>query len=628
MNKSAQIKPRLLALNGEADPSPIFLELGEDKPFIFGRSPICDLPVKDIAVSRQHCRIIQSSENFRLEDLGSHNGTFVNDLPVNSHLLKHGDSIRVGNFHYMFLISENADAPFFNAEFDSGMIITNSTIQLFPNRAAADFPNDLNVLVKLGKAINEIKDFEALQGVILETILEVIPARRGAIVQINSDLDNSPAVCVSAKNYQHLAPMQISRTVSEQVLREQVALLSNDLIDKNLDAAESLIASRVSSLLCIPLKIGNNKGLIYLDADDPDVCFTETHLEQMTAISFLVSAALSNAESMERLREENRILKDNLKTETNIIGESAPIKEVLNLVGKVAPTAATVLITGESGTGKELVARAVHHNSPRREKPFVAINCANLNEHLLESELFGHEKGAFSGALGQKKGKLEIADGGTVFLDEIGDLAPVIQVKLLRVLQEREFQRVGGTQTIRVNVRVVAATNRNLEDDVKTRRFRHDLYFRLNVFPIEIPPLRERASDILLLARHFIRKYSEACHRKIIGLSEEAERILLENDWQGNIRELENAVERAVVTAAGEEITPEDLLGQNFEGVSVFSGDFNEQLKKSKQKIVSIAILKAKGNYAEAARLLNMLPTNLHRLARELGIKDNLKPAR
>jgi Nif-specific regulatory protein len=631
MNEPANIKPRLIALNSGTDTEPIFLELNENQGFTFGRSAECDLPVKDIAVSRQHCRITRTGDTFCLEDLGSHNGTFVNDLPVKVRPLNHGDQIRVGNFYCMFLTSVHNDAPFVNAQFDDGTLVTNSTIQLFPNLAAADFPTDLNVLVKLGKAINEVKEPEALQRVILDTILEFVPARRGAIILASEDLNDSQAICVLAKNQTDNAPMQISRTVSERVLREQIALFSNDLSDKNLGKVESLIASRVSSLLCVPLKINDGKGLIYLDASDPDTRFTEAHLEQMTAISFLVSAALTGAEAIETLRQENAILKDNLHVETNMVGESPALKEVLHLIGKVAPSDTTVLITGESGTGKELVARAIHQNSTRREKSFVAINCAALNENLLESELFGHEKGSFTGAIAQKKGKLEIADGGTVFLDEIGEIAPSIQVKLLRVLQEREFERVGGTKTIRVNVRVIAATNRDLEEAVKHECFRRDLFFRLNVVPIKVPPLRERKSDIPLLAQHFVHKYSELCHRKVTGLAEAARKILLRGEWTGNIRELENVIERAVVLGTSDKIMLEDLPQEMVGSVSPeadFEGDFNEQLKQAKQKIVISALHNSNGNYTEAARRLNIHPNNLHRLARELGVRENVKSAK
>jgi pSer/pThr/pTyr-binding forkhead associated (FHA) protein len=240
MKRPANIKPRLIALNGETNSQPILLELDEGKSFTFGRNPVCDLLVKDVAVSRQHCRIISEAEIFKLEDLGSHNGTFVNDLPVNVHQLEHGDQIRVGNFYFMFLVDENDDAPLAKAQLDDGTLITNSVIRLFPNADAADFSTDLNVLIELGKAIKELEEIETLQRRILEIILKFIPARRGAILLSDEDLNELQAVCVLARGHIDTEPMQISRTVSKQVLREQVALLSNDLSDKNLEKAESL----------------------------------------------------------------------------------------------------------------------------------------------------------------------------------------------------------------------------------------------------------------------------------------------------------------------------------------------------------------------------------------------------
>ena len=627
MKEKTVISPRLLTLIGETSQEIIHLPRGAGDFFTVGRESVCDLQIKNISVSRKHCRFICEGDAFALEDLDSHNGTFVNDLPVKRRQIVHGDRIRVGNAYFMFLMREIDDVPRFDALFDDGSLITNSTIRLFPD-AAADFPADLNVLIKLGKAINETKDADALKRKFLELILEFVPAERAAILYADDDLKNAEAVCVAAKNRADRDAMPISRTVSKQVLSEQVAVLSNDLSDSNLDKAESLISSRVTSLLCVPLGGDGRRGLIYLDTTDAETRFTENHLEQMTAVSFLVSAAVDNAESIGSLRQENAILKSNLQIETDIVGESPEIQKVFQFICKAAPSNSTVLITGESGTGKELVAQAIHRNSPRREKSFMAINCAALSENLLESELFGHERGAFTGAYAQKFGKLEIAEGGTVFLDEIGELEPALQVKLLRVLQERQFERVGGTKPVRVNVRVIAATNRDLEADVKSGKFRQDLFFRLNVLQIKVPPLRERKSDIPLLAQHFVRKYSDRCHRKITGLSRDAKKILLDAEWQGNVRELENVIERAVVLGTAKQITPEDLptglIGENLSALNM-NGDFYEQLKQAKQKIVLFAIRNASGNYTEAARQLGIHPNNLHRIVRELGIKDDLK---
>jgi transcriptional regulator with GAF, ATPase, and Fis domain len=244
-----------------------------------------------------------------------------------------------------------------------------------------------------------------------------------------------------------------------------------------------------------------------------------------------------------------------------MVGEGEAMQRVYHFIGKVAPTDATVLINGESGTGKELAARAIHRNSKRAQKPFVAVNCAALTESLLESELFGHERGAFTGAIAQKKGRLEIANGGTLFLDEIGELSPALQVKLLRVLQEREFERVGGTVTIKADVRVIAATNKNLEAAMAANQFRHDLFYRLNVVSLEMPPLRTRREDILLLASYFVEKYATVCNRKLKGISPDARTALLAYEWPGNVRELENTIERAVVLGATDFILTKDFAG-------------------------------------------------------------------
>jgi len=293
------------------------LPLEEQKFFIFGRESECDWQIKDAAVSRRHCRIAREGEQFTLEDLGSHNGTFVNDLLVAARRLEHGDRIRIGNAFFVFLLYDPDYAPAADALFDDGSLQTNSTIRLFANQDATDFSRDLSVLVKLGKAVNESNNAEDLQRRILETILEIVPARRGAFLFADGEADEPQAVCVWAKNQIDRAPMQLSRTVCKQVLREQVALLSNDLSDRAFDGANSLTASRVSSLLCVPLRLADDRqGLIYLDASDADVSFTEAHLEQLTAVSFLISAALAQAEAIEDLRQENSILKDNLQIET------------------------------------------------------------------------------------------------------------------------------------------------------------------------------------------------------------------------------------------------------------------------------------------------------------------------
>jgi len=303
------------------------------------------------------------------------------------------------------------------------------------------------------------------------------------------------------------------------------------------------------------------------------------------------------------------------------------MKDIFQFLARAAPSDSTVLIDGESGTGKELVAKALHRNSARANKPFVAINCAAIPETLLEDDLFGHEKGAFTGAATQKKGRVEIADGGVLFLDEIGDLAPSLQVKLLRVLQEREFERVGGTHPIKVNIRLIAATNRDLEDAVKKGEFRQDLYYRLAVVSVTMPPLRERREDIPMLTRHFVQKHAMRCRVKARPVSREAMAALVNYEWPGNVRELENAIERALVMGSSDmvllEDLPESLLEQkapeDFE-----EGKYHASVKEHKKQLILDAIAQTRGNYVEAAGILGVHPNYLHRLIRNLQLKDEI----
>jgi Nif-specific regulatory protein len=368
-------------------------------------------------------------------------------------------------------------------------------------------------------------------------------------------------------------------------------------------------------------------GVLYLDSSRPRDQFNRDHLQLVAAIAGIAAVAIENARQFEWLETENERLLADVNIEHNMIGESAPMQRVYHFISKVAPTDSTVLISGESGTGKELAARAIHRNSKRAQKTFMAVNCAALNESLLESELFGHEKGSFTGAFAQKKGRLEIADGGTVFLDEIAELSPMLQVKLLRVLQEREFERVGGTVTIKVDLRVIAATNKNLEEAIEARQFRQDLYFRLNVVSLEMPALRERREDIMLLANYFADKYSAKCNRKLKGFTAEARAGLTSYYWPGNVRELENAIERAVVLGTTDFILAEDLPEALLEReVSLAtSSRYHDAVAQTKKQIILSAMDQAQGNLIAAAKFLGVHPNYLQRLVRNLNLTDELK---
>ena len=323
--------------------------------------------------------------------------------------------------------------------------------------------------------------------------------------------------------------------------------------------------------------------------------------------------------------------RDNVKPDPplrhTMIGESARMRDIYRIIARAARSDSTVLICGESGTGKELAARAIHLNSRRASGPFVSINSAALTETLVESELFGHEKGAFTGAISQKKGRIELAEGGTLFFDEIGELAPPLQAKLLRVIQEREFERVGGTKTLPVDVRIVAATNKNLEEAARKGEFREDLFYRLNVIRLTMPPLRERRDDMSLLASYFIAKYSERCGRRVIGLSHEARAHLMNHDWPGNVRELENTIERAVVLGNSDRILPEDLPEAVLEAETAggVTTGYHAAIREAKRRVVLDAVQNAGGRYGDAAKALGVHPNYLHRLMTSLKLREQIR---
>jgi two-component system NtrC family response regulator len=330
---------------------------------------------------------------------------------------------------------------------------------------------------------------------------------------------------------------------------------------------------------------------------------------------------IRNAVSTYSVFKENRRLVEALESRyrfDNIIGKSKPMLAVFDIIQKVAHTKATVLVTGESGSGKELIAKAIHFNSPRRNKPFVALSCAALSETLLESELFGHERGAFTGAAAMRKGRFELADRGTLFLDEIGDVPASVQVKLLRVLEEMTFERVGGTRTIAADIRLIAATNKDLRDEVEQQRFREDLYFRLNVVHITLPPLRERSADIPLLATHFVNKYAEETNRGEMAISSEAMRFFCHHRWPGNVRQFEHAIERAVLLSEGIEIglddLPKDLVGFADLEIPIDWEDLSnlpKTLDGIEKRLVQKALSMSNNIQARAAKLLGITPSNL-----------------
>jgi Nif-specific regulatory protein len=622
------MNPRLVFIGGPLKGA--VFALTEEEVSI-GRESSNRLVISDLSVSRRHCVIRKEADQVKVSDLASRHGTFVNGLPMKERVLEHGDQIRMGDSLFLFLLHEGeVELRPSQVQLNEERFVTRSIVRLSREEAAARLARDLNTLLKISAMVVSIRGLEALGQKLLESLFEVVPAEGGVILLVGESPDEFSVALGWDRNAGPSRPVQVSRTVVQEVLRDGVAILSNDVLESDdLGAAESLIVSKVRSLLAVPLVVFERiLGVIYLDTSNPTIRFDENHLQLVTAIAGIAAVALENARYLERLESE----KERLQTEINIahsmVGESPRMREVYQFIAKLAPGDSTVLICGESGTGKELVARAIHENSLRAGRPFVTINCAALVETLLESELFGHEKGAFTGAIAQQKGKLEAADGGTVFLDEIGELAPTLQAKLLRVLQEREFERVGGTRPLKVDIRLIAATNRNLEDMIKAGAFRQDLYYRLNVVSLRMPPLRDRREDIPLLSSFFAAKYSRKCKRRVMGISAEARAYLINYDWPGNVRELENAIERAVVLGAGEQIEPEDLPEAVLERepfTSLPITKYHEVIKAAKKQLILDAVAEAHGTITEAAKRLGVNPKYLHRLIRNLNLRVELK---
>jgi two-component system response regulator HydG len=598
--------PSLIGIGGPVEGG-TFALAGEE--ISIGRDHTNALAINDRSVSRRHCSIRKlAAGRFEIRDLGSRNGTAVNGLPVTARVLGDGDEIRAGDCYFRFrLVGSSARESQAPVRLDEAALETRTVLL---QRLEAGASSSLDLLIKIGTGMQMVRGTEEIAQHLLVCIFEAIPAARGAVLLFDHGRDD-PAIVWSRNRdgTPHAAP--VDSAIVAQARREGIAILAGGLLAAPIWSQDTIL------------------GVIYLEAAGPETAFGDEHLQLAAAIGGILGAPFENARRLEWLESENRRLQEAVDIEHDMVGGGPRMREIFQFVAKVAPTGSTVLIRGESGTGKELVARAIHRNSPRAGQRFLAINCAALTETLLESELFGHEKGAFTGALLKKLGKLEMADRGTLFLDELGELPAAFQSKLLRVLQEREFERVGGTQPIRVDVRILAATNRDLESAVAAGAFRKDLYYRLNVVSLAMPPLRDRREDIPMLARYFAAKHGKRVTRKVSGLSPEALSRLEAYEWPGNVRELENAIERAVVLGATELIIPEDLPEAVLDAPapSEAIGGYHQTVREEKKRAILAALGRAGGSYTEAAKLLGVHPNYLHRLVRNLDLKDELQQA-
>ena len=599
--------------------------------------------LEDSTVSPQHCVIESLDGKVVLTDLESHFGTFVNGIPVKDRELKSGDQIAVGNSVFLYEIEKLHSAASSPVQISAPEPLNLKVLQFRPHElhnldaaSLATLPQparvarNLNTLLQISRALGSLRDEAALPWQLLAMIFDVIPAERGAILLTE---DGSPDIRSQVAwdrlhGPEHSVP--INQEIVRRVIEEKVSLLdSGPAISNSSHLARPDHPTEQRTRLCVPM-LSNEKviGLIYLESSTLTTALSEDDFQLLSAIAGLLVIGIENARQLERLGSENQRLHAEVSLSHDMVGRSARMRDIYQFIKRVAPSDSTVLICGESGTGKELAARAIHNNSPRKTQPFVALNCAALSETLLESELFGHEKGAFTSAIAQKKGFLEVAEGGTIFLDEIGELSPILQAKLLRVLQEREFMRVGGTRPIKINVRFLAATNKDLQKGSREQSFRPDLFHRLNVISITIPPLREHPEDIPALAEHFAARYAKHCNRNVTAISREAMAFLTQYDWPGNIRELENAMERAVVVGSSDRILAEDLPESVLETAKTGCSPpakYHDAIRNLKKQLIVNALDQSHGSVTDAAALLGVHANYLHRLMRNFQLRPSLK---
>ena len=543
---------------------------------IIGRDPGVDIPLNDRAISREHCKIETRLSGSRLIDLGSRNRTYLNNDPVETCRLSNGDLLLVGDTELRF----EDDSPEVEGTAFSSTILKE-----------IDAPPEENLL-KLSAALGASGSAQELFDEFFAWIAGETGAERGMLLEKTGRrwVARASGSVTPGEKGSPRADMEIV----ERTAKEGKTLLSRT---ETSELPAFILSARASSSKGIA-------GVVYLERAETAGAFDDMAAELLAGAVAPLGINLERIAEQELLLEANRNLLRSISDDRKIIGESEELQEVLDFIQRAAPTPMTVLVQGETGTGKELVASALHYGSQRRNAPFIALNCAALPENLVESELFGHEKGAFTGAIARKKGRFELADGGTVFLDEVGELTLSCQAKLLRLLEERCFERVGGTSSVEVEVRIIAATNRNLQEAVEAKEFREDLFYRLNVLNVLIPPLRQRTDDILPLVDFFIANNPAGGRPK--KMTKKAEKKLLSYSWPGNVRQLRNVIESALVLGEGKEIRPDDLVLPENAGLARAADWEPMSLQTLERQHVLKVLEYTEGNKKKAAELLGI----------------------
>lgn len=580
----------LIVINGPLAGTRCPLKEGE---IFIGRAPNGQIVLSEAEIGWRHCQIRKHGDRFLVCDLRTSAGTYINGMRSAERWLEDRDQIGVGRTVLMFrsgeAVPEEASAP---VNIDTKPVLLAACSLVFLFRALAS---------SVGEAQTKL-----LQEQIVRLVGDLVPLEEGVLLLGKDVGELQELYGGKSATYQSNFSDALARICEEGAFGDlETGILGVPLYMDGL----------LGGVLLVKTQIRENQELM-------------GRLDTLSAVASLASVGFEANQEIETLKAEKALLQEQIGANTGIVGRSFAIRRLLDLVSRVAPRDTTVLVTGESGTGKELIARALHVQSPRAERPFVAVNCAALSESLFESELFGHEKGAFTGAVSLKRGRFELAQGGTIFLDEVGELAPSLQAKLLRVLQQREFERVGGTQAHPLDIRVIAATNRDLGEEVRSGKFREDLFHRLNVVNLDSPPLRERREDIPLLARFFLERSAERCKRHLQGLTPEAEELILQYAWPGNVRELENAMERAVVLGVSDYVLPEDLPESLLDSAPKDAKTkYHQSVGQAKHDAIIEAYAQGKGDYKAAARLLGLHPNYLLRLVRNLNLRDEINRA-
>ncbi|TVM04240.1 MAG: hypothetical protein CV087_00960 [Candidatus Brocadia sp. WS118] len=606
---------------------------------IIGRASTTDIKLDDLMVSRHHARVSKWSEGYIIEDLGSLNGVFLNDERITSpQPLPDSSKICIGPHTLIFRNAESLHPTCIvppSSEYTQIIVATKDQVSagtaeenICENVGKEEFEKlqkNLKVFQEIVRAAGNVFDIDALLKEIIQIVFAIFPHAERCFIALQDDGEDTLAIRTIQTKNPALADEEcvLSQTLARRAIEERRSLLiMNTQMDSRVSMSIKIIGA--SSILCAPLICPQRTmGILQIESKSNTYEFSKTDLDLFTGIASQVALLVYNAELLddlkrmkERVEFENKNLKKQQKVHSslgNIVGASARIKETLEYVKKVSNSPYSVLITGESGTGKELIAKAIHYDSPRAGQPFVVLNCAAIPRDLLESELFGYEKGAFTGASETKQGLFEVADKGTIFFDEIGEMNVHTQAKLLRVLQEKELQRLGGTRIIKVDVRILTATNKDLKTAIGSGEFREDLFYRLNVVPVHVPPLRERKEDIPLLISHFLTSSCADVGKRVKGFTAEAMTNFLNYAWPGNVRELRNVIERMVTLAPndsviGVEMLPHEVCNRSAVRLQKYksAGTLYEAQKQLEIEMITDALKSAEGNKSKAAELLGI----------------------